>query len=481
MAEVAIGWAEVDITPEGTIDLYGQYYHRVSRGIHSRLSATALAVESGSGEPVVMVSVDSACFQPDFQAEVRAAVGTKLRGFDTSMVLLNAIHTHNAPGVDRISGIGWLAELPKVLPVAKYRAFAIERIAAAVVEAWTNRRPGALSNVLGQARVGHCRRAVYANGTAEMYGRTDRDDFAGMEGGEDSGLDLLFTFDQGGSPTGVVLNVACPSQVMEATYLVSSDFIGEARRLLKKRFGESFKTLGQISAAGCQAPRDLTRGYRGEVDFWHEDGVAEIGRRLDAAVAEALESGAGKIDHHPAARHVVRKISLPRRRASREDVGAAEKVLKELRASMSEDEAYRSFCDEVSRNETVPGRPGPYDSKLHPFVIIQNNKAVLDRYCDQDGHPSFEIEAHFIRLGAAAFATNPFELFLDYGHRIKARSRAEQTFVVQLCCGEGGYLPSTRAEALGGYGGLIINGQVGSEGGKQLADSAVREISALFV
>ena len=96
----------------------------------------------------------------------------------------------------------------------------------------------------------------------------------------------------------------------------------------------------------------------------------------------------------------------------------------------------------MSRNEKLPGRPGPYDSKLHPFVIIQNNKAAVDRHRDQDAHPSFEIEAHFIRLGAVAFATNPFELFLDYGHRIKARSRAEQTFVVQLCCGEGGYLPT---------------------------------------
>ena len=317
MAEFAIGWAEVDITPEGTVDLFGQYYHRVSRGIHSRLSATALAIESSNGEPAVLVSVDSAGFQADFQDEVRAALAPKLRDLDTSMVLLNAIHTHNAPGVDRISGIGWLAELPDVMPVAQYRAFAIERIAAAVVEAWTSRRPGAIANVVGHARVGHCRRAVYANGTAEMYGRTDRDDFVGMEGGEDSGLDLLFTFDRNGSPMGVVLNVACPSQVMEATYQVSSDFIGEARRRLKKRFGESFKTLARSAPPARQSPRDLTRGYRGEVDFWHEDGVAEIGKRLDAAVGEALQRGAGKIDHHPAVRHVVRKISLPRRRASR--------------------------------------------------------------------------------------------------------------------------------------------------------------------
>jgi hypothetical protein len=69
---------------------------------------------------------------------------------------------------------------------------------------------------------------------------------------------------------------------------------------------------------------------------------------------------------------------------------------------------------------------------------------------------------------------------LDFGHQIKARSVAEQTFIVQLCGGEGGYLPSARAESLGGYGGLIINGDVGSDGGKMLADTTVKTIRELW-
>ena len=51
-----------------------------------------------------------------------------------------------------------------------------------------------------------------------MYGSTNRDDFIGMEEGEDSGVDLMFSFDRSGQPTGAIVNVACPSQVMEATY-----------------------------------------------------------------------------------------------------------------------------------------------------------------------------------------------------------------------------------------------------------------------
>src|SRR5579862_4921498 len=211
--------------------------------------------------------------------------------------------------------------------------------------------------------------------------------------------------------------------------------MGETRRLMKQRFGESFRTLGQISAAGCQSPRDLTRNYRGEPDFWHEDGVTEIGRRLFSAVDCAFTHAAAKIDDSPVLRHREESIVLPRRRASYQEFLEATKQLHRLEAAMPEDEAFRDFCAEVERNEKVPGRPGPYDSKLHDFVLIQNNKAVVARYHDQDSRPSLEVELHFIRIGNAVMVTNPFELFLDFGYQIKARSAAEQTFIVELCGG----------------------------------------------
>jgi len=480
MSNLLMGWAEVDTTPDGKVDLCGQYYHRVSKGIHSRLSATALALESADKEQAVMVSLDLVGFESTFQDRLRSMLRPALPDLDVSKVILNVIHTHNAPAVDSIEAIGWLAELPNVMPAAEYREFLLEKIKSVVIEAWQNRKPGGISSALGFARVGHCRRAVYAGGASEMYGITDREDFVGMESGEDSGVDLLFCFDDSHKPTGVILNLACPSQVMEATYQISSDFMGETRRLLKQRFGESFRTLGQISAAGCQSPRDLTRSYRGEPDFWHEDGVAEIGRRLFAAVESVFPHAAANIDDSPVMHHHGEMVSLPRRRASYLEYLEAKKQLHQLEAAMPEEEAFRQFCMEVECNEKIPGRPGPYDSKLHHFVLIQNNKAVVARYLDQNARPSLEVELHTLRLGKVVFVTNPFELFLDFGQQIKARSVAGQTFIVELCCGTGGYLPSARAEQLGGYGGLIINGHVGSDGGKLLADTTLETIADLW-
>jgi hypothetical protein len=89
------------------------------------------------------------------------------------------------------------------------------------------------------------------------------------------------------------------------------------------------------------------------------------------------------------------------------------------------------------------------------------------------------VELHAVRLGDLAFATNPFELYLDYGQRIKARSRAEQTFLVQLACGRLGYLPTARAVAGGGYGALIANGSVGTEGSRILVEESIAAINGL--
>ena len=105
---------------------------------------------------------------------------------------------------------------------------------------------------------------------------------------------------------------------------------------------------------------------------------------------------------------------------------------------------------------------------------------VMARYDRQQQNPFYSPEIHAIRLGEIAIATNPFELFADYGLRIKGRSRALQTFVVQLACGKGGYLPTEKGVVGGGYSAIIASGLVGPEGGRTLVEQTVRLINSLF-
>jgi hypothetical protein len=472
-----IGWGEADITPDGRIvELNGQYYQRVANGVHSRLKVMVLLIKKND-EISAMICMDNLGIPADFAKRIQQAATGQVAHLLPERVIVNAIHTHNAPSLKSVRN--WWNAKPATITCEEYQDLVEKKTMQALQIASKNWQESGIATVLDSARIGHCRRVVFTDKTAEMYGDTTRDDFAGMEGGEDSGVDIMFFADKSQCPIGAIVNIACPSQVMEATYMISSDFMGALREKLKGEFGPNFKMLPQISAAGCQAPRDLSRNYSEKPDFWHDDGVEEISNRLLRAVRHGWNR-VEDFDYTPVLMHTSKNLPLPLWRVTEEDFLTAKREMEELEAKQSSVNAYKEFCDEVHANEEVLGRPGPYDDKKRHFVEIRNRKAVINRYEIQNSTPYLNIDLHVMRLGNTVFATNPFELFLEYGQRMKARSKAEQTFLIQLANGYEGYLPSTRAEQLGGYGGLIINGKIGSEGGKILVDETVKEIEKLW-
>ncbi len=68
-----------------------------------------------------------------------------------------------------------------------------------------------------------------------------------------------------------------------------------------------------------------------------------------------------------------------------------------------------------------------YRTKINRF------KDIINRYENQKQNGLLaDIEIHVVKLGDIAFCTNPFELYIDYQHRIQARSPYTQTFIIQL-------------------------------------------------
>ena len=96
-----------------------------------------------------------------------------------------------------------------------------------------------------------------------------------------------------------------------------------------------------------------------------------------------------------------------------------------------------------------------------------------------DPKPDYEMELHALRIGDAAVCTNPFEMFTDYGIRMKARSKAVQTFVVQLV-GPGTYLPTEKAVRGGHYSAVVHSSLVGPEGGQVLVERTVELINSTW-
>lgn len=105
---------------------------------------------------------------------------------------------------------------------------------------------------------------------------------------------------------------------------------------------------------------------------------------------------------------------------------------------------------------------------------------VAARFDRQQRESLVPCEIHVIRLGDVAFATSPFELFLDYANVIRARSVSAQSFLVQLACDSKGYLPTEKAEQGGHYSAYVSSGHVGHEGGRLLVERTLELIDELF-
>lgn len=511
MSKLLIGWAEESLVPEKKLSLSGQFYERISQYVESEITATAMAVES-DGDEMILVSCDLTGI-PDFLLTlVRRNFADKATGFDPMKIVVAATHTHTShtlknPLVDEktkkvqtassrdilnqiASSRDILKEFMKgdqeykplvtaddsVMDPADATIFVAERIASAAAKAWANRKEALYANEFGRAVVGMCRRVAYIDDTAEMWGDTNTADFDALEGGNDSGIELIYTFDKDKKLTGVVANIACPSQILEQRSFISADFWGRAKAIIREKFGSDVYLLGLGGAGGDQCPRDLVRWVEPEtpIDDPHVKRPNPIRRKADPSmfdisgcnrvgkrVANEIISVFEEITEYKSTAkltHKVLSLDLPLRKATKTE--------------------YNNAVREIEYYVEKNAEKGVFTFEDNAKCYV--HAGTIARYRYQQYTEIYTIESHVIRFGDVAFATNPFELFLDFGNRIKARSYAEQTFIVQLSCGVGGYLPTAKAEKHGHYSAYITSGNVGHEGGDLLVRRQLQEINEMF-
>lgn len=490
-----IGWAEVDITPaKGTkIGLSGQFFERITDEVESPVTVTAFALECGD-DRMVIASCDLVGIGKNLHEMVKERVQAKypeLKG----KVITNAIHTHtsyvyNRKNTDTGSALDVLKKLlpkgmeykplvssDKMLDPEIALSFLAEKISLAVVSAWENRTEGYYAGAFGRAAVGMNRRVCYDDGTAKMWGDTNLANFEELEAGNDSGIEIIYTFDKDRELNGVIANVACPAQVVEHRNFISSDYWGKVKENLRKHFGRNIFVLGLCSAAGDLCPRDLIRWVNPETpiddpNIHREDyierradpsmfdisGLKVVGRRISGeliAVYEELDKSTLK-NEGPFV-HRTEEMVLPLRRVT----------ITEYNEALEKIENY------IEKNK---GRAMTFEdnAKMHIYA------GTLARYKFQQKNETFTEEIHIIRLGDMAMATNPFELFLNYGNKIRARSRAKQTFLIQLACGADGYLPTAKAERGSHYSAYVSSGITGHEGGDILVRETLTLINGMF-
>lgn len=497
MSQIKIGWASRDVSTTAPVNIPGQFHMRISKGILDPVTANALVMDNGEDQ-VIFLSCDLVVIRAGLLDLIREKVAKINSQIPVMKILMNATHTHEGPShyVDKVHPFEYSVE---VASSDDYREFLSGCCAEAINEAWEKRTVGSYAYGYGYAVVAHSRRVCYfddvskrpgavinsthgVNGTAVMYGNTNDDNFSHYEAGADHFVNLLYTFDADGKLTGAIVNVPCPSQNSEGEYYLSADYWHNVREAIRAKHGNIY-ILAQCAAAGDLAPRVLhykqaqERRFRlkfGDVDT-KANAKSEICARMDIAerIAEAFDEvleWAGK-DKRTEAKitHVVETVNLSKRLISDDEYEYSK----------------AGYAEEMAKPFVTEGTPEEQMEKNSILVSLRNrHKQIIDRYEEQKEQPTLPMELHVVGIGEIAFASNRFELYMDFQHRIQARSPFEQTFIVQLA-GQPGttggtYLCTERGYQGRGYSASMYCNLVSPQGGQELVEETVKVLKEIY-
>ena len=508
-----IGWAMESIDPGKPSLMPGYGNFRYSYGSGDPVYATVLVLENGD-DAVIFASMDIISSR-GILPEVLAEAAKNAPELPKDKFFINATHTHSSLGIYySTEGIPKEFNLMDGIDVRKHIA---RQLVKAAKRAWAERKPGKVAFGYGLGVTSFNRRMVYFDdlskrpkgeygsttayaGHAVIHGRTSDDKFSGYESGSDNFIQFLYTFDMQGKLTGAIINTAATSQLSSGPQRkYTSDFWHDVRVELNKKYPGCY-VLTQCSGAGDLMPYGghfLEAEKRMLKLKYGEKFLSDFGKSLDwpgltdksreflayrkamrmenaARIMQTFENtlqwAARKQDSNVILRNKVVDLHLTPTVIPPERIAKAKETLQKWESC--------SYKTDGTLEEQG-------DFNFRRTNGISGAKTLLARAEAQKKGGKHHTQARLVRIGDAAFASNGFELFMDYMHRIQARSPFIQTFVVELSGHNGkdqhgGYLATERAVQNRGYSATLNQCPVSPQGGQELVEATVKGLKELY-
>ncbi|MDF1741324.1 MAG: hypothetical protein P1U86_19345 [Verrucomicrobiales bacterium] len=420
-----VGTAAVDISP--TVFPI-QLRSGKSDYVHDPLHVRAIAFQNGEGRAVLAL-VDAIGVGREMTDEAKASVAEKT-GWKVEEMLVSGTHTHTAPkGGDTSPGriayektrkdglIEALTKAIQSLEPAKV-GFASDEEPSEVYNRRWHLKPGTMDpNPLG--------------GLDQVRTNAPRGDLVKPAGPTDPEVCVVDVRTRKGRALGLLANyslhyVGGIPKVYEDGIefgMASADYYGEFARVMPFRIGGSKPPENFVAM--------MTNGTSGDInniDFYSKRAPRapfEQIRVVASKTADAAWRATKKIesyDEAPLVAMLQREVKLKYRVPNEADL---KKALELMKLSAKERNKINKRTSSVASNTIAYADPA---SPKTESVIIQA-----------------------IRIGDQAIVSMPFEVLVEIGLDIKAKSPFPHTFTISLANGGYGYLPPPNQHKLGGY------------------------------
>lgn len=411
--ELLIGYAEADITPEGSVPLrgYGRVHKRYSKNTLDPLLVSCMAITDNEGNTILLMAIDLTTSAT--VTEYRDAISEETC-VPASHIAISASHTHSAPDTTAKYLKG----------VKSYNTMLQKQVLQVAKDAMADRKAATLFGATVETTgLNFVRRYVLKDGT---FGGDNYGDFSvGIEGHEsevDNTMQLVKVVREG-RPDIILTNFQTHPHRTGGSkkYDVSADIVGAYRTALSE-------------ALGCQVM--YFTGGSGNVNPTSR--IQEENIYPDyLSHGNAMALAAQQADYQPLSIGKVQAVSRDVEAQVNHTYDEYADILKAQHKRWNDGELSTAQFNELA-NTLVPFK---INSPYHANAIYNNSK--------RSATETFTIYA--FSFGDVSFIGAPYEMFDHNGLQIKEDSPFAMTIVGTCCNGGMGYLPSALGFQNGGY------------------------------